>query len=188
VRSAALILALALAAPMAVGAAEPASHLDGKATVVVVPGERAILKLAPDGGLTLVAVKAARASDVLPPKPGRPKGPKEGNPLVATPEGTIEVNLVQVGDDTLLKIENGTSQAFDYQAAILNGASGRETTSVCTALPLLASYEQWPNRHVTALALSSFKPRATNEVVCPGRAAAAGVPGTAARAATPPDR
>jgi hypothetical protein len=42
----------------------------------------------------------------------------------------------------------------------------REPTGVCTVLPLLPSWETWPNRRVNAILLSHFTPRDTNQVVC----------------------
>ena len=168
------IAALGLLLPLA-ASADPApsptgvSHLADATTLMLSPGERVTVRLGPGGSLTLVSVVPEDVTHALPPKPGRVKPPSAGNPLVATPEGTVSFLAGPTGDGAILKVENGTSKTFDYQAVLLMGpdaAPVREPTGVCTVLPLLPSWETWPNRQVNAILLSHFTPRDTNQVVC----------------------
>lgn len=157
-------VALALAAA---ASAEPAptSHLEGDNVLVLAAGERVTLRLAETGKLQIDSVAPAQVYDAAPPSAGgRKLGPND--PLITAPSGTITLVLSQVGDAAWLKIENGTSLAFDYQAWMPK-ADGLEPTSVCTVLPLLAGYEQWPGRRLPRLVLNRFTPRATNSVDCP---------------------
>jgi hypothetical protein len=173
-RGAAGIAALALLLPLAASAAPApapagASHLADATTLMLSPGERVTVRLGPGGSLTLVSVVPEDVTHALPPKPGRVKPPSAGNPLVETPDGTVSFLAGPTGAGAILKIENGTSKAFDYQAVLLMGpdaAPVREPTGVCTVLPLLPSWETWPNRQVNAILLSHFTPRDTNQVVC----------------------
>jgi hypothetical protein len=176
-------LVLALAMPAAAQAPSPArvSHLADETTLLLSSGERVTVRLGPGGRLALVSVVAEDPAHALPPKPGVVKPPSAGNPLVETPEGTVSFLMGPMGDGAILKIENGTSKAFDYQAVLLTGTDAapvREPTGVCTVLPLLPSWETWPKRRVTAILLSHFTPRDTNQVVCqePRKAPAAAPP------------
>ena len=185
-RGAAGIAALALLLPLAASAApapSPAgvSHLADATTLMLSPGERVRVRLGPAGSLTLVSVVPEDVTHALPPKPGRVKPPSAGNPLVEAPEGTVSFLAGPMGEGAILKVENGTSKAFDYQAVLLMGpdaAPVREPTGVCTVLPLLPSWETWPKRQVNAILLSHFTPRDTNQVVCqePRKAPAAAPP------------
>lgn len=159
-RLAGAILALALLAPAA--AAAQASHLVGERAVLVAAGERVVLKLAGDGRLALVSATPADPATAAPPKP------RSDAPLEDAPEGAIAILLGRDGDAARLKIESGVGEAFDYRAALQTGAdaAGRPV-KVCTVLPLLSAYEQWPGRAAPFILLSDFKTRATNEVVCP---------------------
>ncbi len=167
---AALVLALAL--PAAAQAPSPggASHLVDETTLMLTPGERVTVRLGPGGRLTLVSVVAEDGAHASPPKPGAVRPPGAGNPLVETPAGTVSFLAGPLGDGAILKVENGASKAFDYQAVLLlagaEAAPVREPTGVCTVLPLLPSWETWPRRRVTAILLSHFTPRDTNQVVC----------------------
>jgi hypothetical protein len=173
-RGAAGLAALALLLPLAASAAPApapagASHLADATTLMLSPGERVTVRLGPGGSLTLVSVVPEDVTHALPPKPGRVKPPSAENPLVETPDGTVSFLAGPTGAGAILKIENGTSKAFDYQAVLLMGpdaAPVREPTGVCTVLPLLPSWETWPNRQVNAILLSHFTPRDTNQVVC----------------------
>jgi hypothetical protein len=174
-RGAAAIAALALVMGTSAAAAEQtrspagASHLTDETTLLLSPGERVTVRLGPDGRLTLVSVVPEDAAHALPPRPGVPKPPGVGNPLVETPEGTVSFLTGAMGDGAVLKVENGTSKAFDYQVVLLMGTDAapvREPTGVCTVLPLLSGYETWPRRRVNAILLNHFTPRDTNQVVC----------------------
>ena len=151
-------------------AAQFASHLEGDGALVLAPNERVTLRLTPAGRLEIVDIHVATAQAVLPPKPGR-KAPERpgGNPFIDAPEGTVAFLLAQVDSLAMLKVENATSQAFDYEAWITPGrpVGTLEPTSVCTSLPLLAGYEQWPGRQITRLVLNRFKSKPTNGVDCP---------------------
>jgi hypothetical protein len=166
----AAVLALALLAP-AVATAQPksaASHLVGDKAVLLAAGERVVLKLGAAGVLTLVSVTPADPAAAAPPRP------HAGGPLVDADDGTIALLLGGDAKAAMLKIDSGIGEAFDYRAAVLPSAdaAGRgETIAVCTVLPLLASYENWPGRQVRFLLLSGFATRATNEVVCPATGA-----------------
>jgi hypothetical protein len=167
--AAAAVVALALAMGATAAVAAGASHLTDETTLRLSPGERVTVRLGPAGRLTLVSVVPEDAAHALPPKPGVPKPPGAGNPLVETPDGTVSFLTGAMADGAILKVENGTSKAFDYQAVLLMGTDAapvREPTGVCTVLPLLASWETWPRRRVNAILLSRFTPRDTNQVVC----------------------
>ncbi|HEV7386154.1 MAG TPA: hypothetical protein VGN89_14830 [Phenylobacterium sp.] len=164
----ALLLPLAASAAPAPSPAA-ASHLADATSLMLSPGERVTVRLGPSGGLTLVSVVPEDVTHALPPKPGRVNPPNAGNPLVEAPEGTVSFLAGPMGDGAVMKVENGTSKAFDYQAVLLAGpdaAPVREPTGVCTVLPLLPSWETWPKRQVNAILLSHFTPRDTNQVVC----------------------
>lgn len=60
-----------------------------------------------------------------------------------------------------MRLDSGLDHALDYRAV---DGEGRPL-AVCTALPLLASYEAWPYR-VSAVVVDRIQTRATNEVVC----------------------
>ncbi|HEX5379125.1 MAG TPA: hypothetical protein VFW47_11150 [Phenylobacterium sp.] len=159
-------------APIASAAPPPvfASRLEGDRALVLAPNERVTLRLSPKGRLEIVSIDFATVDGVLPPTPGR-KAPERpgGNPFIDAPEGTIAFQMAQVDTTVMLKVENGTSSAFDYEAWIAPGVpvGTLEPTSVCTALPLLAGFEQWPGRKATRLVLNRFQSKATNGVVCP---------------------
>lgn len=58
------------------------------------------------------------------------------------PEGTLRFSMTNDGM-TMLQVENGTGQAFEYRARMFRG-SRSEATSTCTVLPRIAGFEQWP--------------------------------------------
>lgn len=150
--------------------AAPRSHLvEGGRSILLYPNERAILRVGGDGRLTLLGVSYISPERLLPPRPG-PRGPENRGAWSEAPPGAIALMMGQVGADTLLKVESGIDKAFDYRAVMLlegEGGPVQQPTSVCTVLPLLASYEQWERRHAGALVLGAFATRDTNEVVCP---------------------
>jgi hypothetical protein len=153
---------LALTAPSFASA--QVSHLVGDKAVLVAAGERVVLKIAVDGRLTLVSAKPAPLAAAAPPKP------RSNAPLEDAPNGAVAVLLGADEKGALLKIDSGIDQAFDLHAeALSQPKAAGEPLSVCTLLPLLAGYENWPGRRVPFILLSDFKTRATNEVVCPGR-------------------
>jgi hypothetical protein len=162
----AVLTTLALAAALAPGgaarAAQSSVSADGR-TLSLAAGERVVVRLGADGVLTLVSAVPATAAEAAPPTPGRP--PKAAP---AAPEpGAIALTLGAEPSQSILKIDSGLSLAFDYHAALRReGAAASEATSVCTVLPLLASWEHWPYA-VRSITLSRFVTRKTNEVVCP---------------------
>jgi len=161
----ACLASLALAA-VASAQAAPTSHVEGGDVLVLVAGERVTLRLADTGKLQIDSVIPAQVFEAAPPSAGgRKLGPKD--PLITAPSGAVALVLGQVGDAAWLKIENGTSLAFDYEAWAPKAGGGLEPTNVCTVLPLLAGYEQWPGRRLPRLVLNRFTPRATNSVDCP---------------------
>ena len=87
-------------------------------------------------------------------------------PKIATGETITSFALTLGGDGAQagLKLDSGLSQALDYRA-VLRVEGGERPGSVCTVLPLLASYEVWPYA-IASVTLSGFATRATNEVVC----------------------
>jgi hypothetical protein len=167
----AVAVTLALATPAAAQtAAGHQSHLLNDTSLLLVAGERVTVKLSPDGHLAFVSAVRAAPAGALPPKPGRRLAPGAGDPLAQVSEGAISLLMGAQGDATVLKIDNGTSKAFDYRAVLLNDiapTSAGQPAVVCTVLPLLPGYESWPGRHAKAMLLSHFAPRDTNEVVCP---------------------
>jgi hypothetical protein len=158
---------LAIAAWAGAAAAEPLSRIQADGSLMLAVEERVTVRLGDDGGLTWVSAEPAPDGAAAPPKPrATGAGPRDGNPLVSTPPGTVSFVASQVGDNVLLKVENGGSQAFDYQAWLPRGA-GLEPSNVCTVLPLLAGYEQWPGRRMPWIVFNRFAPHATNGVSCP---------------------
>jgi len=131
-------------------------------SVTLYPGERVVLRLAADGGLTLVSAVQADPASALPPKPG-PRSKDAPLPDGAEPD-TLALTLGGDGAQAGLKLDSGLSQALDYRA-VLRVEGGERPGSVCTVLPLLASYEVWPYA-IASVTLSGFATRATNEVVC----------------------
>lgn len=153
----------ALASPAAAQPARSSISADGLA-LNLAPGELVFVRLAPAGRLTLISVFPAPASAALPPKPG--KGDLDPARL-----GEIGFLLGVAPDGrSTLKIDSGLSQAVDYNAALRReAASADEPARVCTLLPLLAGWEQWPYA-VSRLTLTGFAVKSTNEVVCSGPA------------------
>jgi hypothetical protein len=160
------------------------SHLVGDRTLLLVAGERATVRLADDGRLTLLSVVHAEPAEAAPRGQAPPSGPGSPNPLVTTPPGTVAMVLGNAAGGARLKIENGTTLAFDYQAAMLDGAelpARAVATSVCTVLPHLASFENWERRRLPAMLLGGFASRQTSQVSCPEpRGPPAGLPFTPA--------
>jgi hypothetical protein len=152
--------ALALAGAAHAGARSSVSP-DGRA-VTLFPGERVVVRGVEGGALALVSSVRADPASALPPKPG-PRGPDAPLPDGAEP-GTVAMTLGGDGGRTVLKLDSGLEQAFDYRA-VLRVGNGERAGSVCTVLPLLASWEEWPYA-VASVTLSGFATRTTNEVVC----------------------
>ncbi|RAK58623.1 hypothetical protein DJ021_01840 [Phenylobacterium hankyongense] len=166
----AVALALATSAAAQPAGAGHLSHLLNDTDLLLFAGERVTVKLTPDGRLALVSAVRADPAEALPPKPGRRLAPGTGDPLAQVAEGAISLLMGPQGDATVLKVENGTSKAFDYRAVLLSQVGPTQTgepVTVCTVLPLLPGYESWAGRHAKAMRLSHFTPRDTNEVVCP---------------------
>jgi hypothetical protein len=134
---------------------------DGRA-VTLQPGQRMVVRLALDGRVAVVSSVPADPASALPPKPG-PKSKDTPLPDGAEP-GTVTLTLGDDGVQTVLKLDSGLEQAFDYRAVLEVGGQARKG-SVCTVLPLLASWEEWPYA-VASVTLSGFATRPTNEVVC----------------------
>jgi hypothetical protein len=178
--------ALALTWPAAAAQAA-GSRLQGESSLMLVAGERVTVRLGPQGRLTLISIQPAAAETAAPPRPGRPKPPSEGNPLVETEAGAIAAVLGSRDGTAWLRIENGTSRAFDYRADLVTGAT-LQPTAVCTVLPLLSGYESWEKRAVPAILLSHFVSRDTSEVDCPQPARIAARPSTQASANAPATR
>jgi len=161
----AAIFVLALALSGAVRA-ETRSALSADARAVTLfPGERVVLRLATDGGLTLVSAAAVDPAAALPPKPG----PKPNDaPLQTADPDTLALTLATGDAQTMLRLDSGLSLAFDYRVVLQAERGGRtvaEAASACTVLPLLASFEIWPYA-VASVTLSKFVTRTTNAVVC----------------------
>jgi hypothetical protein len=131
-------------------------------TVTLFPGERVVVRGVEGGKLALVSAQAGDPASALPPKPG-PRGPDAPMPQGAEP-GTVALTLGGHGGRTVLKLDSGLEQAFDYRAVLRVGNDERPG-STCTVLPLLASWEEWPYA-VASVTLSGFATRPTNEVVC----------------------
>lgn len=181
---------VAASAALAQAASEPlGSRLVGDRTLLLVAGERATVRLADDGRLTLLSVVHAEPAEAAPHGQAPPAARGSPSPLVTTPPGTVALVLGNAAGGAHLKIENGTALAFDYQAAILDGAelpARAVATSVCTVLPRLASFENWERRRLPAMLLGGFSPRQTSHVSCPEpRGPPAGLPFTPAPPATP---
>jgi hypothetical protein len=160
----AVAAALLFAGPASAGQSQVSA--DGR-SLTLYPGERVVVRLEAGGKLSLVSAEPAAATEAEPPKPGRASDDSKDPPA-----GALAFTLGVVGGQTLLKIDSGLSQAMDYRARLRrDGAATDEPSSVCTVLPLLASFEHWPYA-VGQITLSRFATRATNEVVCPDPAPA----------------
>ncbi|WP_374469091.1 hypothetical protein [Phenylobacterium sp.] len=164
-----LAATFAAAAPAAAQAPAPISRVTDAGAIQLVVGDRITVRLLEGGRPEQVSVARAPAGGALPPKPGSRVGDLE-----AAPAGTVVLTLERTADgEVFLKLLSGVSRAFDYRAVLIHetAAAGQfagEPTSVCTVLPLLASFEHWPGRPRTAgVLLTGFQFRDTNEVVCP---------------------
>lgn len=156
---AAILLAFVSAAASA--APTQSSLSADKRTLSLAPGELVTVRLGAGGRLALVSAVPAPAGAALPPKPG--KGDLDPAQL-----GALVLLLGVADGKSTLKIDSGLSQAVDYGAALRReGAAADEPARVCTVLPLLAGWEQWPYA-VSRLTLSGFAVKSTNEVVCTG--------------------
>lgn len=158
-----LAAALALAATAPALAQTRSGLVDDGHGVAVYRGERAVVRPAADGRLTLVAVRPVPAASALPPKPGVKV---DDDPTADAIPGTIAIVLGGGPGDAVLKIESGLDLAFDYQATLVREPGGKpEPAKVCTVLPLLPGYETWPYP-VASVVLGRVRTRTTNEVVC----------------------
>jgi len=145
--------AAALAAAILV--ATPAAAEDGVIRVGL--GQKVTVAITPDGRPGATTVEAVSEAEAAPPRPGQGR-------FADPPEGTLVLILGREGDRLHLKLESGVSRAFDYRGELITG--GRRTPArVCTALPLMANYEQWP-AGAEAVEISQLRFRATNEVTC----------------------
>ena len=162
-RLAAALLAMFAAAPAWAQSARSSISPDGH-SLILAPGELVYVAMLPGGRLSLISVKPSPPEAALPPKPG--KGDLDPGRL-----GAIGFILGVAADGkSTLKIDSGMSQAIDYGATLRRkAASADEPARVCTLLPLLASWEQWPYA-VSRLTLTGFAVKSTNEVVCSGPA------------------
>lgn len=164
--SAWLLAAALAAAPLASQAEDAVTQVTPAGAIQVVIGDRITVRLPANGRPEQVSVERAAAGGASPPKPGAGRFDDD------VPRGTVVITLERAGPDIMMKVQSGVDKAFDYQARLMHqvrpGAWVAEPTSVCTVLPLLSSYEHWPNREqASGIVLSGFKLRDTNGVVCP---------------------
>ena len=154
--------AAALAWSPAAAAAAKSGLVEGGTGLRIERGERVAFKLTGGRRLEVVSSGAAKDADALPPKPG-PGGPDRA----AAEPGTIVAILGGSSGASVLKLDSGISQAFDYKAASLD-AQGRETPlRTCTVLPLLPNFEAWTAR-ADVVVIRGLAVRASNEVTCVG--------------------
>jgi hypothetical protein len=159
----ALLLVAILAAPAR--AEVRSAVLEGGRTARIYPGERMVVRVGPAGDLTLVSAAPAAPDAASPPRPG---AASTAETIDTAEPGTVTVALTSAAE-TKLRLDSGLAQAFDYVATLQVRKDGRtvdEPVAVCTALPLLASFEAWP-RSVSSVTVAGFKTRPTNEVLCP---------------------
>ena len=112
-------------------------------TLNVAVGERATLRLNPNGTYDLVGVDRIQVGDVLPPAQG------SRDPLNNAPAGTLRFSLQggrEVG--SILKVENSQDQGLKYDGFVVRYVGGQArplaATSVCTVPPGMATFERWP--------------------------------------------
>ncbi len=112
-------------------------------TLNVAAGERATLRLNPNGTYDLVRVDRIQIGDVLPPAEG------SRAPLNNAPAGTVRFGLQAHQDvGSILKVENGQDQGLKYGGFIVRYVGGQARppaeTSVCTVPAGMATFEHWP--------------------------------------------
>src|SRR3989344_7303091 len=112
-------------------------------TLNVAAGERATLKLNPNGTYDLVRVDRIQVGDVLPPANGSRDLPNDA------PVGTIRFSLHARRDvGSILKVENGQDQGLKYGGFIVRYVGGQPRppaeTSVCTVPAGVGSFEHSP--------------------------------------------
>lgn len=109
----------------------------------IAAGERATLRLNPDGTYDLVNVERIEVSDVLPPAEGSRTHPNQAS------AGTVRFSLHGRRDvGSILKVENAQDQGLKYSGFVVRyvggQARGPDETSVCTVPTGMATFEKWP--------------------------------------------
>lgn len=112
-------------------------------TLNVAAGERATLRLNPNGTYDLVRVDRIQVGDVLPPADGSRDLP---NGALA---GTVRFGLHARQDvGSILKVENGQDQGLKYGGFVVRYVGGQARppaeTAVCTVPAGMATFEHWP--------------------------------------------
>lgn len=134
---------------------------DGRG-VLVLRGQRAVVRVAADGSLTLVSVTSIDPASLAVPAivSGTKPTPEVAAALKVTAEpGTMVLALGGTqATGSLLKLENGLDRHIGYRAQIVrvtNGKASAAPTSVCSVLPHIVSWEHWPEP-VVALVAAGF--------------------------------
>ncbi|ATQ41886.1 hypothetical protein [Caulobacter mirabilis] len=156
----AVLFALALASKAQTPGVKPATPSGQPATrsafvqgtLNLAIGERATLRRQPDGSYVLDHVERISVEDVAPPANGG-----RAETLNGTSPGTVRLALNARRDvGSILKVENGTGEALQYNAFIVRIAGGKPQppakTSVCTIPAGLVSYEHWPEPVIQVVA------------------------------------
>lgn len=112
-------------------------------TLNVAAGERATLRLNPNGTYDLVRVDRIQVGDVLPPAEGSRDLPN------GAPAGTVRFGLHARQDvGSILKVENGQDQGLKYGGFVVRYVGGQARppaeTAVCTVPAGMATFEHWP--------------------------------------------
>lgn len=112
-------------------------------TLNVAAGERATLRLNPNGTYDLVRVDRIQVGDVLPPAEGSRDLPN------GAPAGTVRFGLHARQDvGSILKVENGQDQGLKYGGFVVRYVGGQARppaeTAVCTVPAGMSTFEHWP--------------------------------------------
>jgi hypothetical protein len=136
----AILAALALTA-----AAQPQAAEQATPTLTLTPGETVTVRIASNpAGFILVS---------------REHGEADGE----RPADTVRFTFTG-GGQTMLQVENGYGQSFNYRARMTVGSRGANT-STCTVLPRIVTFESWPHR-IDRLELSAPQLSDGAEMAC----------------------
>ena len=147
----------------AVAPSAPTSRVvnDGRG-VLVLRGQRVVVRVAADGTLTLVSSASIDVASLSVPaiQNGAKPTPEVAQALKVTAEpGTVVLSLGGTqATGSLLKLENGLDRHVAYHAQIVRVTAGKAAaapTSVCSVLPHIVSWEHWPEP-VAALVAAGF--------------------------------
>jgi hypothetical protein len=134
-----------LAALVLTAAAQPQAAEQAMPTLTLTPGETVTVRIASDpAGFILVSRERGEAAG---------EGPADAIRFIFTG-----------GAHTMLQVENGYPQSFNYRARLTVG-SRAASTSTCTAMPQVMVLESWPHP-IDRLELSAPRLSDDAEMAC----------------------